>query len=914
MYRALGWLEMQVQSEQSTDELRSALAQLQFLKGSLRQVVVWPLLCLLVVILIWGFALSYSASEKARIGGQALENAASLSAAYAEQLARTVEQLDQTTLALAYYWKQSNGRLRLQDQAGQGLYPEVPGFSVAIVDRDGKLLTSLRGKQNGIDISDRPYFQAHKSGLVSGLQVTPLDKGRISGKQVVIFSRALTGKDGQFDGLICVTVPPAFLASFYEKAAEGENNALALLTSTGKTIVSKMGKNLDSRVPLVRGAAVFPVRHGKMVVPAERFNDGRPRLVAWESLEKYPLVSVVALAEEDIYAPYEAIRRNVMGMATAATLLLLLAGILGGVLCARLVWRKHQAAVIADTYRLAVEGAHEGFFMARALYGQNRVVTDFVVENCNEQGARMIGYRRDDLIEVRFSQMYSGKQFERVRAIFLKAMELGFHEDEFIQQTEGPGAVWIHRRLVRSGDGIAITLRDISEAKAHERTLESLGNTDALTGLHNRYWLTHYLPRALARAQQANSALAVLYLDLDDFKDVNNTMGHDAGDHVLCQAGQRIASVLRPGDHVVRLGGDEFTVLLTDADQRDIVVGIAERILEALSAPFHVRGGQQPRVCASIGISLYPEDGHTTEALLQHADTAMYAAKNNGKGRHAFYTPALTQQIVYRIRNEYALRRAIEVNEFVLHYQPRVNAMSGELLSMEALVRWMHPERGMVPPLEFIGLAEDTGLIVELGKLVIDQACRQIAAWQSQALKVVPLSVNVSPVQFAQCDLKAVIAESMARHRIPPGLLEVEVTESCMMQDSEQVAQEIAAIKSLGVRISVDDFGTGYSSLSQLQRLDLDVLKVDRAFTQALTDGKQGEAFFMTIVSMAHILDMHVVAEGVETIEQLAMLQSLGCNEVQGYFISKPVPAPLAAAFLGRTCLFPTTARGMHVA
>lgn len=304
----------------------------------------------------------------------------------------------------------------------------------------------------------------------------------------------------------------------------------------------------------------------------------------------------------------------------------------------------------------------------------------------------------------------------------------------------------------------------------------------------------------------------------------------------------------------------------------------------------------------------------TTEALLQHADTAMYAAKNDGKRRYAFYTPALTEQIVYRIRNETALRRAIEVNEFVLHYQPRVNAMSGELLSMEALVRWNHPERGMVPPLEFIGLAEDTGLIVELGKLVIDQACMQIAAWQAQSLKVVPLSVNVSPVQFAQCDLKAVIAESLARHRIDPVLLEVEVTESCMMQDSEQVAQEIAAIKSLGVRISVDDFGTGYSSLSQLQRLDLDVLKVDRAFTQALSDGKQGEAFFMTIVSMAHILDMQVVAEGVETLEQLTLLQGLGCNEVQGYFISRPVPAALAAAFLGRRCLFPSALQTMHAA
>ena len=896
-----------------TDELRSALARLRFLKGSMRHVLAWPALCLGIGVLVWILAISNVASEKARIGAGAIADARALSKSYAEQLARTVEQLDQTTLTLAYYWKQSSGRMKLEDQAGQGLYPDIADFSINIFDKRGKLISSLPRRSRSIDIVDRAYFEAHRSQRVSGLQITTLTQGRASGKPVVAFTRALTDADGAFSGLLGVVVPPTFLASFYEKAAEGQNDALAVLSTNGEMIASKMGKNLNGDAPMVSNSIVLPSFKGAMVVPAQRFKDNRSRIVAWETLEQYPLVSVVALDEEDVYLPYESMRRNTMGMAAVASMLLLLASILGSVLSGRLVWRKHQAAIIADTYRLAIEGAREGFFMARALYGADQVVTDFVVENCNEQGARMIGFSRDDLIEVRFSQMYTGKLFDQVTATFKRAMETGFHEDEFRQPLDGQ-ITWIHRRLVRSGDGIAITLRDISEAKAHESALASLGNIDGLTGLHNRYWLTQCLPKALEKAAQAHATLAVLYLDLDDFKDVNNTMGHDAGDDVLCQAGQRIATVLRPGDHVVRLGGDEFTVVLTQVATREDAVGVAARILEALTAPFQVRGGFEPRVCASVGISLYPEDGKTTEDLLQQADTAMYAAKNNGKGRYAFYTPALTEQIIHRIRSEYALRRAIEVNEFVLYYQPRVNAASGELLSMEALVRWVHPERGIVPPLEFIALAEDTGLIVELGKLVIDQACAQIAAWQAQGLRVVPLSVNVSPVQFAHCDLKAIIATSMARHRINPVLLEIEVTESCMMQDSEKVAQEIAAIKSLGVRISVDDFGTGYSSLSQLQRLDLDVLKVDRAFTLALDDGKQGVAFFLTIVSMAHILDMQVVAEGVETLEQLTVLQSLGCNEVQGYYISRPVPAANAVAFLNRRYLFPHTAPGLHAA
>jgi diguanylate cyclase (GGDEF)-like protein len=902
-----------VENGDKTDELRSALAQLRFLKGSMRHVLAWPALCLGIGVLVWTVAVSHVASEKARIGEQAFDDARALSNSYAEQLERTVAQLDQTTLTLAYYWKQSGGAMKLEDQAGQGLYPDIADFSINIFDKRGKLMSSLPRRSRRIDIVDRDYFQAHRSQRVSGLQITTLSNGRASGKPVVAFTRALTDADGAFNGLLGVVVPPTFLASFYEKAAEGQNDALAVLSTNGEMIASKMGKNLSGDGALVSNAIVLPSLKGAMVVPAQRFKDNRSRIVAWQTLEQYPLVSVVALDEEDVYLPYESMRRNTMGMAAVASMLLLLASILGSVLSGRLVWRKHQAAIIADTYRLAIEGAREGFFMARALYGADQVVTDFVVENCNEQGARMIGFSRDDLIDVRFSQMYTGKLFDQVTATFRRAMETGFHEDEFRQPLDGQ-INWIHRRLVRSGDGIAITLRDISEAKAHESALASLGNIDGLTGLHNRYWLTQYLPKALEKAAQAHATLAVLYLDLDDFKDVNNTMGHDAGDDVLCQAGQRIATVLRPGDHVVRLGGDEFTVVLTQVATREDAVGVAARILEALTAPFQVRGGFEPRVCASVGISLYPEDGKTTEDLLQQADTAMYAAKNNGKGRYAFYTPALTEQIVHRIRSEYALRRAIEVNEFVLHYQPRVNAASGELLSMEALVRWVHPERGIVPPLEFIALAEDTGLIVELGKLVIDQACAQIAAWQAQGLRVVPLSVNVSPVQFAHCDLKAIIATSMARHRIDPLLLEIEVTESCMMQDSEKVAQEMAAIKSLGVRISVDDFGTGYSSLSQLQRLDLDVLKVDRAFTLALDDGKQGVAFFLTIVSMAHILDMQVVAEGVETLEQLTVLQSLGCNEVQGYYISRPVPAANAVAFLNRRYLFPHTAPGQHAA
>ena len=886
-------------NNQETDELRSALAQLRFLDGNMRHVLAWPLLCLCIAVLAWVLTLSHLASEERRVSDTAILDAQALAKSYAEQLSRSVEQIDQITLNLAYHWKHSGGTMRLEDQAGQGLFPDHPDLSIAIYDRSGKLLTSLLATQRSVNIADRKYFQAHRDGQISGLHIESVQQSRMTGKPAVIFSRALMDDAGRFDGLLYVAVPPAFLASFYDKAAQGANDAMAVVSRQGDFIAVKTGSNLADPGALARRPAVFSAAQGSRLVGSHEFIDERARIVAWDSLARYPLVSVVALAAEDIYLPFREQKRNYIGMATSASLLLLVAATLGSVLSGRLVWRKHQAAAIADTYRLAIEGAREGFFMARALYGKQRNITDFVLENCNEQGARMLGYRRSDLLDVRFSQLYEGRQLAKVMSIFVTAMEAGFREDEFRQVDKGR-INWMHRRLVRSGDGVAITLRDISEAKAHEQALEVLGNTDALTTLHNRYWLTSYLPAALADARRQSARLAVLYLDLDDFKDVNNTMGHDAGDDVLCQAGKRIQSVLRPGDHVVRLGGDEFTVLLSHVDAREDAVRVAARILDVLETPFQVRGGFAPKVRASVGISIYPDDGGSAEALLKHADTAMYAAKNEGKARYAFYAPALTEEIVRRVNNESALRLAIEDRQFLLYYQPRVNAANGELLSMEALVRWAHPERGLVPPLEFIPLAEQTGLIVDIGGLVIEQACAQLAAWQARKLAVVPVSVNVSPAQFAQSSLKEVIAAAIARHRIAPSLLEIEITESCMMQDSARVAEDIAAVKALGVRISVDDFGTGYSSLSQLQRLDLDVLKVDRAFTQALDGGKQGEAFFMTIVSMAHILDMQVVAEGVETLEQLKILQTLGCNEVQGYFISRPVPAAQAESFLAQ--------------
>jgi diguanylate cyclase (GGDEF)-like protein len=397
----------------------------------------------------------------------------------------------------------------------------------------------------------------------------------------------------------------------------------------------------------------------------------------------------------------------------------------------------------------------------------------------------------------------------------------------------------------------------------------------------------------------------LLFVDLDDFKNVNDTLGHAAGDEVLRSVAARLQSVLRPSDSVVRLGGDEFTVILEPIVHDADAARVAVRIEEAMRQPFELSRGTIS-LGASIGISLYPRDGEDAEALLKNSDIAMYRAKAEGKGHHRFFEPGLFESLKARLDTERALAKALEEDQFLLVYQPRVSTGNGELRAMEALVRWLHPERGLVPPSEFIPLAEQTGLIVRLGALVAERACAQIARWRAQRLPLVPISINVSSRQFAEGGMADAIADCLARHGVPPDLLEVEITESSMMGENADVLASLAGIRKLGVKLLVDDFGTGYSSLSQLQRLDMDGLKIDRSFTAELCRTTEGDVFVRAIVSMAHALGMNVVAEGVETTGQLRVLQSLSCNEVQGYLISRPVAAVEVPGLLHKRFLFPS--------
>ncbi|MDE3010618.1 MAG: EAL domain-containing protein [Pseudomonadota bacterium] len=453
----------------------------------------------------------------------------------------------------------------------------------------------------------------------------------------------------------------------------------------------------------------------------------------------------------------------------------------------------------------------------------------------------------------------------------------------------------MHIAPVRDEDGATThfvgVLNDVTEARDRARAMEYQARHDALTGLPNRVLLHDRLEQSLAHARRSGSGLAVLWLDLDHFKLVNDSFGHRVGDALLSAMAARLQTTVRESDTVARLGGDEFVVLLPGVHSASDAAAAANKVLAALLAPFQV-GEHLLRAGTSLGISLFPGDGETSEELLLHADTAMYRAKSEGRNGYHFYRPELSQAARQRESLSRDLHAALEEGQFELHFQPMLDMASGRLDRAEALIRWRHPVRGLVPPGDFIPLAEESGLIVPIGKWVLDTACAQGRRWQQADPPVdLRISVNVSARQFRHNDLVDTVSAALAASGLDPGRLVLEVTESLLMQQSGSVLDTLKGLKALGVTLALDDFGTGFSSLSYLRRFPLDVLKIDRAFISGLPSTEADVAITRAIVGMAHSLGLAVVAEGVETPQQLAFLRSLKCDAAQGFLMARPAPA-----------------------
>jgi diguanylate cyclase (GGDEF)-like protein len=882
--------------------------KIDFLRNHARSLVPWPVACAALVAGLWGWSLSTIQHEETEIRESAYFAASAQARTYAEQLERSIGQLDYIMLSLQFHRQKSGNALRLEEQVEAGLVPKSSQISISVFDRNGLPVTSTSLEiRKTAGIASRDYFKAHAANPSKELVISKPGPSILVNVDVIILSRRLESADGTFAGVMVVAIEPDYLASFVNETKIGKDDFISIRRSDGAFFVAKTMEGVRFSGPNLRGNPQFPAKEGVRLTSASRYVDGKERIVAWHAAKSYPVVSVVGLSVATQLAGNDLRKREVQLIAGLGSFALFLVAAVGVRRAACRIWQTEYSDEVHRAYRLATENAREGFYMLRALYGPNREIADFLVEDCNERGALYRGLPREALIGSRMSNVLPVLFESHMLGACRTAMTDGFYEDEMHVPPNGSRAAqWLHRRLIRSGAGLAMTLRDVTETKAHHDALARMANEDALTSLPNRYWLTKYLPEALGDAKRLDKRLAIMFVDLDDFKDINDTLGHAAGDELLKLAALRLKAVIGQEDMVARLGGDEFTVVVGAAETVEEVIAVAERLIAAFSAPYVIGVSEhQCTVRASIGISMFPKDGKEGDTLLKQADIAMYSAKAHGKGAYCFFESRLEERLIARVTKQTELKQAIDRGELVLYYQPRVKATTGELTSMEALVRWIHPARGLISPDEFIPLAEETGLIVPLGAKVIDLACAQLAQWKADNLQLVPVSINVSAKQIDTGEVSAVLAAALKAHRLDASLVEVEITESATVGEGNAASAELAAIQAMGIKLYVDDFGTGYSCLAQLKRLDMDGLKIDRAFTSQLLNGADDAILFEAIVRMAHAFQMSVVAEGVETAEQLAALQALSCDEVQGYFVSKPVPASGVPLLFEKRFLFP---------
>ncbi|MBT0961463.1 two-component system response regulator [Denitromonas iodatirespirans] len=550
--------------------------------------------------------------------------------------------------------------------------------------------------------------------------------------------------------------------------------------------------------------------------------------------------------------------------------------------------RLRQAAAVFDS---STEGMMITDLSAR-LIEVNRAFTEIT------------GYRRDEAIGQPTSLLRSGKHPPQ----FYQAMWHSLHESG-----QWRGEVWNRRKngeiypewltlsTVRASDGTPVfyagVFSDITSVKQSAQQLEHLAHHDPLTDLPNRMLLNARLNHAIEHATRSGTALAVLFVDLDRFKNINDVYGHPFGDQLLRQVAERLRACVRLDDTVARLGGDEFVVLLEDVKEPYGAVLVAEKIQLSLNQPFAIEMREQ-FVTASIGISLFPRDGQEAADLIRNADAAMYQVKEAGRFGFAFYTPELTQKATERVRLENDLHKALDLDQFVLHYQPQVTLADGAMAGVEALVRWAHPERGLLYPSAFIGIAEECGLMPRIGRWVLEQACRQARQWLDAGLPFGHISVNLAASQLRRGDLVSLIRDTLASTGLPAVRLELEITEGFVMQQATDAIARLEALRELGVAIAIDDFGTGYSSLSYLKRLPVTRLKIDRSFVRDIPDDPDDAAITRAIIALAHSLSLEVIAEGVESAAQAAFLLAEGCRHGQGYHFSRAISADALARWV----------------
>lgn len=835
-----------------------------------------------------------SAERFAQTLGTSLEQHASRTIGEAESVIDLLSDLIED-----HHWAVTSGDRQMAKKV-QAFYRKYPQIRNAfVITPDGIMYPLSSGERSfkPFSVADSDYFCHYRGSAERGVYISACLKGQGNSAREFTITRPLYRPDGTLQMIVGLTLDLSYFNSYYrELYLNGIDGRVALLRSSGDILMTFPPSDMVSNRDLKDTALFRSYRSG---IPQGVFEtetgiiDASERIIAYRKLQRYPLVSVISLSRNEVLGPW---KMRALKHGSGALLSICVIFLLTWSLLIRL-------RGLAHTNELLVRQQQE-LELAAQVFAQSKqsiIITDAegVIIKCNSYFTQLTGYTPEEAV---------GKT---PRILKSQRHDAAFYTElwrSLRQQGEWKGEIWNRKK---NDDGFAAQLSissvrdksggilyyigmldDITEQKLSSERIHHLAHYDILTELPNRLFFKDRFDLAIQQAERYQRRLAILFLDLDNFKKVNDTLGHHAGDLLLQTISRRILGCLRKIDLVARLGGDEFAILLEDIKKPADVERITGKLIDAIGEPVDL-DGVTVYVGVSIGASIYPDDGNSFNLLSRNADTAMYRAKGAGKNCCCFFNADMAEEVARRLALETELREAIPGQLFVL-YQPQADVSDGRIIGVEALVRWRHPTRGLVGPADFIGIAEETGQIRRLGEWVLETACRQAAYWYHEMGISLRVAVNVSAMQLSQQSFFDAVENIIRENCIPPSLLELELTESMLMPRVQETIGLFNRLKQFGVSIAIDDFGTGYSSLAYLKRLPINRLKVDRSFIAHTPDDKEDVAITCTIIAMARSLGLQVTAEGVERRDQLDFLRGEGCDEFQGYILAKPAtPAEL---------------------
>ena len=855
------------------------------------------LLGVALLAVVWAGLAVLLSVERGRTLEAAEQETGNIARLFEESTVRMIEGVDRALLILRRAYE--------GDPAGFDLksWTEATGLigsattQISMIGPDGFMTASTIAYAGPrLDLRDREHFLVHRVARDDELFISKPVLGRASGKWSIQLTRRLRAADGGFGGVIVASIDPDFVARFYRSIDLGRQGSVNLRGIDG---VVRASHGLAA--PAIGLRAMPPVlRDAIEKAPAGHFRggeaaDGVDRLVAFRVVEHYPLIVTVGLGEQDIFAAYARNRNVYVGTGLALSVLVLV--VIGASIGHRVridaageALRTSEATAREKSHELQVTLDHmsQGIVMIDA---------DRRIPVVNRRAVELLGLPEeflyepptfDEVLQFQWATGEFGRDGEALDPRTRAYLNSGGLSDELkvYERTRPDGTIIEVRSVPLLGGGVVRTYTDVTERRRAERDVVRLAHHDPLTGVANRLLLRERAEQALAGWRRDGEGFAVLCIDLDRFKPVNDTLGHPTGDALLVEVAGRLRDCVREVDTVARLGGDEFVVLQLGAVADEDVTPLAKRILQAVSAPYQINGNHVA-VGASIGVALAPRDGDTADTLLGNADLALYRVKADGRNGWRFFAREMSADAQRRGKLELELREAMRRGEFELHYQPWVELATGRVGGCEALLRWRSPRRGLVPPDEFVPIAEEIGLIGPLGEWVLLQATADAARWP----RGVKVAVNLSAAQFVSGQLLGNVMDALAASGLPPERLELEITESLLMAEEASSLSVLHQLRNHGVEIALDDFGTGYSSLKYLRAFPFDRLKIDKGFVHDMATRSDCAAIVAAVAGLGRSLGMAVTAEGVETPEQRTLLRAAGATHLQGYLVGRPVTA-----------------------